>query len=148
GGEGQRLGGAPLHPSGAPAGAGAHAGTAAGGHGGWCAHRGGGGRGGRPLAVGTTTAPAPAATPVAPRSRSGGCAEGQAARTFFVARVASAAITTSSRSFFMEAMLAGTRAAVDAPGGSGRTVAAWSGRTIADGGRFECWFGRVVVSPL
>jgi hypothetical protein len=46
--------------------------------------------------------------------RSGGCAEDQAARTFFVARVASAATTTSSRSFFMAAMLAAVARSMDA----------------------------------
>ena len=47
---------------------------------------------------------------------SGGRLWGQALRTFFVAMVASATITTSSRSFLMAAMVAGDRLAFDVGG--------------------------------
>ena len=129
-----RLGGAPVHPPGAAARAGADAGAAPRRAG----RRGRAGRGGRRAwrlaGCGTRRQPPPPPRRRLGRRRRGrGPRQDQALRTFFVARVASAAITTSSSSFFMAAMVAGAHrvAPVDAvrrPRRLVASVAAWRRR--------------------
>ena len=73
----------------------------------------GGRRGAGPVVVGTASAPAPTPAPQRRQDRGGACAEDQDARTFFVAMVASATITTSSSNFFMAASVAGAAPRAD-----------------------------------
>ena len=79
-----------------------------------------------PVVVGTASAPAPTPTPQRRQDRGGACAEDQDARTFFVAMVASATITTSEQQLLHggersgRSTLGGPRPARPAPTGGCR----------------------------